>query len=107
MHSNGLQVTLIDNTLFNFINTIHHSSCRSISVYILAMAPQGRRYILSSSSSNTIQCQYCTQTFSTRGIKAHESSCLRKRQKKRDDQEFALLVAQASGKAKKQGMFGI
>jgi len=65
----------------------------------MAPASKGRTYVrLSSTLSTKVPCQYCNETFSTRGINRHEYSCLEK--KARRDQ-FAELAAQAIEAQKK------
>ncbi|KIK77032.1 hypothetical protein PAXRUDRAFT_835130 [Paxillus rubicundulus Ve08.2h10] len=60
------------------------------------MAPGKHTYKKSSASSSQTSltpCQYCTQTFSTRGIKSHEASCKNKWEKKKQSREFAEIAA--------------
>ncbi|KAF9218731.1 hypothetical protein BS17DRAFT_822500 [Gyrodon lividus] len=47
----------------------------------------------SSSQTSLTPFQYCTQTFSTCGIKSHEASCKSKREKKNQSKEFAEIAA--------------
>ncbi|KAG1766129.1 hypothetical protein EV702DRAFT_1204297 [Suillus placidus] len=55
----------------------------------------GRKYILPSSSNNQIPCQHCNKLYSPHGLRSHEQSCLRRREKDKDNNDFAVLAAQA------------
>ncbi|KAG1899028.1 uncharacterized protein F5891DRAFT_1190206 [Suillus fuscotomentosus] len=56
---------------------------------------QGRAYVQSTTQSSAqVRCKLCQRSFSARGIKSHEGSCSRKREKKRRDKEFADIAAQ-------------
>ncbi|KAG1793018.1 hypothetical protein EV424DRAFT_1548534 [Suillus variegatus] len=61
-----------------------------------------RAYIRSSTSSAQVQCKFCNEPFSTRGIKSHEGSCSRKREKKRRNKEFAEIAAHVVDAQKKE-----
>ncbi|KAG1800758.1 uncharacterized protein HD556DRAFT_1430154 [Suillus plorans] len=49
-----------------------------------------------------MQCKFCNEPFSTRGIKSHEGSCSRKREKKRRNKEFAEIAAHVVEAQKKE-----
>ncbi|KAG1795406.1 uncharacterized protein HD556DRAFT_1431701 [Suillus plorans] len=56
------------------------------------------------SQSVTMDCQYCNKSYSARGIKSHEQGCLRRRDKKNDDKDFAALAARAKHVERKDGI---
>ncbi|KAG1851348.1 hypothetical protein DFJ58DRAFT_729007 [Suillus subalutaceus] len=60
-----------------------------------------RRTYVQSTSSAQVQCKFCQESFSTRGIKSHEGSCSRKREKKWRNKEFAEAAAQVLETQKK------
>ncbi|KAG0693984.1 hypothetical protein DFH29DRAFT_1006750, partial [Suillus ampliporus] len=53
----------------------------------------GRKYMQTSASTIKVQCQYCDESYTTRGIKSHEQSCLRRKEKQKEDREFARAAA--------------
>ncbi|KAG0692211.1 hypothetical protein DFH29DRAFT_882840 [Suillus ampliporus] len=53
----------------------------------------GRKYTQTSASTIKVQCQYCDESYTTRGIKSHEQSCLWQKEKKKEDREFARVAA--------------
>ncbi|KAG1818862.1 hypothetical protein EV424DRAFT_1539944 [Suillus variegatus] len=55
----------------------------------------GRKYVLPSSSNNQVPCQHCNKLYSSCGLWSHEQSCLRRREKEKDNNDFAVLAAQA------------
>ncbi|KAG1854811.1 hypothetical protein DFJ58DRAFT_841293 [Suillus subalutaceus] len=63
------------------------------------MAPQrstgGRKYTCSSVSSLKVACQYCNELYTSRGLKSHEQSCLRRKEKKKEDREFSRAAARS------------
>ncbi|KAG1738198.1 hypothetical protein EDB19DRAFT_1983664 [Suillus lakei] len=63
------------------------------------MAPQrstgGRKYTCSSVSSLKVACQYCNELYTSRGLKSHEQSCLRRKEKKKEDREFSRATARS------------
>ncbi|KAF9231017.1 hypothetical protein BU15DRAFT_68692 [Melanogaster broomeanus] len=64
-----------------------------------------RSYVQSSASMEKAPCQYCQQSFAPRGLKSHEASCARKREKKKRSKEFsaaAIQVADAHLKAERR-----
>jgi hypothetical protein len=49
---------------------------------------RGRKYMQTSVSTSKVQCQYCNESYASRGIKSHEQSCLRRKEKKKEDKKF-------------------
>ncbi|KAG1852470.1 hypothetical protein DFJ58DRAFT_728542 [Suillus subalutaceus] len=52
-------------------------------------AGPGRKHMQTSASTIKVQCQYCNEAYTSRGIKSHEKSCLRRKEKRKEDREFA------------------
>ncbi|KAG0693167.1 hypothetical protein DFH29DRAFT_1040601, partial [Suillus ampliporus] len=81
----------------------HRVLINYLSVYLctaIKMAPnrntdRGCKYLASTSSNNQVNCQYCNRSYSACGIKSHEQGCLRRRDKKHDDKDFAALAVRA------------
>jgi hypothetical protein len=74
------------------------------------MAPDrskgGRKYTQGSSHSK-VQCRYCDESYDSRGLKSHEDSCRRRKEKKKEDEGFARAVVQSILKEGKRSMFPI
>ncbi|KAG1883635.1 hypothetical protein F4604DRAFT_1920145 [Suillus subluteus] len=52
-------------------------------------AGPGHKYMQTSASTIKVQSQYCNEAYTSRGIKLHEKSCLRRKEKRKEDREFA------------------